>query len=866
MKLLIRIGIVCIAASVYGQEWPPDSIPALMARQLEMFPQEKIYLHTDKPYYVAGEHIWFRAHLADAVSHIPAPVSRYVYVEMINPLDSVVVRLKIRPDSSVYHGYVPVPDDVPEGDYELRAYTSFMRSAGENYFFRKNVRIFHPQSRQLHSSVRFTFESDKRISAEIQLTQLRPTAPFYPENVKITAGNGKTITVKPDRNNALQCTFTLPPDAPRRFLLLETVINRYLYRKFIEVPHPGKEFDLSFYPEGGVLLQGIPAKVAFKALKKDGRAADVTGKVFDSDGTEMNTFKSDHLGMGCITVICAAGKSCYAEAVCDSVTLRFDLPAPVAEGYALSATWMKKRLSVSVLAPDGIKDKLWLTAHTRGIVHFTLPWDPSLPYILLPKESFPSGVLHLLLTDEQMNTLSERLVFVDNEDQAQTAFHPDREKYSARTRVDNRITITDAAGNPLSGSFSVAVTDDHDVQTDTAVNILTSLLLASDLRGNIENPAFYFHRGNRYVWALDLLMMTQGWRRYNLPEVIKGKYTTPTSYLEIGPELSGTVKSVLVGKPQEGITVNVLGMNNPYFETTVTDAEGRFFFRHGELPDSTRFLVNALPTKSTRRLEVILNEDLYPLRAIAPPPAPPADNRSLTAGYVDKTEQKYINEKGMRMYYLEEVTITAERKPPRKSDYYSQADNSLTEDQIDKIPLTNIYNLLMRLPGVMVSGNQVSIRGQGNPLLMVDGVTMDIGELESINVMDVAQVDVLKSASNTAMFGSQGGNGVIVIFTKEGKVSFKPRPFHVKTATPLGYQKPAEFYAPKYDAPSSGNAPPDLRTTIHWQPDVRTDSTGVATFSFYTSDAASTYSVVMEGLTADGKIIRQEGKVTNDIR
>jgi TonB-dependent SusC/RagA subfamily outer membrane receptor len=145
---------------------------------------------------------------------------------------------------------------------------------------------------------------------------------------------------------------------------------------------------------------------------------------------------------------------------------------------------------------------------------------------------------------------------------------------------------------------------------------------------------------------------------------------------------------------------------------------------------------------------------------------------------------------------------------------------------------------------------------------MVDGLTMDISNLDMINVFDVAQVDVLKNASNTAMFGSQGANGVIVIFTKEGKVNFRPKPFHIKTILPLGYQQPVEFYAPKYDTPESAEYKnPDLRTTIHWEPDLRTDSTGVATLSFYTADAETSYSVIIEGIAADGKLIRHEGKI-----
>ena len=79
---------------------------------------------------------------------------------------------------------------------------------------------------------------------------------------------------------------------------------------------------------------------------------------------------------------------------------------------------------------------------------------------------------------------------------------------------------------------------------------------------------------------------------------------------------------------------------------------------------------------------------------------------------------------------------------------------------------------------------------------------------------------------------------------------------------PLGYQQPVEFYAPKYDTPEKRNAPtPDLRTTIHWQPVVQADSSGVASFEFYTADDPASYSVIIEGLGNDGSIIRKEGKL-----
>jgi len=82
----------------------------------------------------------------------------------------------------------------------------------------------------------------------------------------------------------------------------------------------------------------------------------------------------------------------------------------------------------------------------------------------------------------------------------------------------------------------------------------------------------------------------------------------------------------------------------------------------------------------------------------------------------------------------------------------------------------------------------------------------------------------------------------------------------------LGYQQPVEFYAPKYDTPEKRSTQAiDLRTTIHWQPVVQTDRSGVASFDFYTADESASYTVIIEGLADDGTIIRQESRLTVDL-
>jgi TonB-dependent SusC/RagA subfamily outer membrane receptor len=832
--------------------------------QLMAYPQEKMYLHTDKPYYISGEKIWFRAHLADAVMHLPAIVSRYVYAELIDPLDSVVVRVKIRPEDNVHSGYMEIPQEVPEGNYQIRAYTNFMRSPGEDYFYTKTVRIGDPQARYIAADVRYEFQSGKKVTAHLNFFHPSLASPIVPEKVKVQINGGKQLNVRPEDNGTASVTFNLSAEDKQRVMLLEIIKDNHPYRQFFTIPLPDSDYDVSFYPEGGNMLTGILGRVAFKALKSDGTCENISGKLYDHEDNSLGDFKTDYQGIGTFMIAPEAGKSYYV--VCENVagvSKRFELPASQESGYGLVCQWMRDRLYVSIHHAKDVPHEtpVYLLAHTRGLVHYVAEWDFANEFVFFPKEAFPSGVLHLLLLDRDLNPVSERLVFVKNDDQAQIDCQPDKPAYPGRSLVENRITLTDSEGNPLSGNFSVSVTDDKEVIPDSTDNIMVNLLLSSDLKGNIADPAGYFKDNRKSGHLLELLMLTNGWRRYDVSRILKKDFARPTSFLEIGPEISGTVKSVLLASPAGDMEVSMMALNGECFDMATTDENGRFYLRNCEYPDSTKIVVHVVSRTGLKRYDLLPDSENFPERLL-PPVHPMETDRKTYIQYLDKAEQQYTDENGVRVIMLSEVAITADRKPVRKSIYYSQADNSITEDELEKYAVSDMRQILMRLPGVMVSGDRISIRGQGDPLLIVDGVSMDISDIHMINPYDVAQVDVLKNAGNTAIFGSRGGNGVIVVFTKEGKIGFKPKPFHIKIIQPLGFQKPLEFYAPKYDSERSKNSnKPDFRTTIHWQPSVQADESGTASFSFYTADTETTYSVIIEGLSSDGKIIYHKGKI-----
>ena len=867
----------------YGQmQSVPDSLTGLFNEQLHVFPQEKVYVHTDKPYYISGEKIWFRAYIADAVSHRPAGVSRYVYAELINPLDSVVTRVKIRPEREAYYGHLLIPDDAPEGDYTLRAFTHFMQNLEEEYLFTKTVRIGDPQASVVNTEVSYQFASGRRVYATFKFTFVGSSVPIVPKSVKVRLNNQKAMDVEVERDGTATVSFNLPANAQKRVVMLEVTAEKFPYRQFIQLPLPDTDFDVSFYPEGGALLEETVCKVAFKAMKSDGGAEKVSGVLYHTSGTEICSFDSEHLGMGCFSFFVQSGERYYALFKNEKgESKRFELPVAATQRYGLSVNWLKESLYISPRRAgrehSNADEELYLFAHTRGVVQYVFPFEPEKDFMVLPKELFPSGVLHLVLFDAHFNPLSERLVFVHHDDQAQVAYQSDQAHYEERALVQNSVAITDPQGAPISGSFSVAVTSDREVTPNFTSTICTQMLLASDLRGHIENPAYYFQNTPESARALDLLMLTQGWRRYNVQEWARGRFAYTTYPLEVGSELSGTVKSVLVGRPVEGIDVFAVSLKGN-INRTQTDSDGRFWLSIEELPDSTYYLVSVDEKRGMTRMNLILDAPTFPERSLSVAP-PPQVERAQFAQYVNSAEMQYIYEGGIRVVQLPEAVVIADRVVRRTSQMYTSPSAVISQETLENcLDIVTALNLVSGVnAGRDAEGNirvlirgVTSIFGESKPLLVVNDVVCDLDFLDSINIHDIAQIDILKAGAGT-IFGAGASNGVIVIFFKDAGSSgihgAPIPPFHCRTVAPLGFQKPVEFYAPKYETTYQRNNPkPDLRTTIHWQPVVQTDSLGVASFSFYTADRATsdqptTYTVIMEGLANDGTLIRQEGKI-----
>lgn len=896
-SLSILIASLCIPFLAMTQETEkdtllPDSLIARFTRQLTLYPQEKLYLQIDKPEYISGETLWFRAHLVDVLLHVQANASRYVYAELIDPLETVISRVKIRPDSlGCFHGHLPLDEGLPEGDYMLRAYTLYMKNQGDDYFFKKNIRIVNPLSVNFDIHYQFSFEEEK-ITAGLTFTEKKTMERFIPNECRVQANEKDEYTLAFDEDTLATVSFRIPKKEKKRVMTLRFEYAGEVFTKQIPIPHPDMDFDVAFMPEGGYLPAGLSSFVAFKAIKPDGLSENISGKVVDEqDNVVVPEFKSDHLGMGKFALQAKKGKVYYAECTNDkNVTKRFPLPATLAGYCGLQVNRVQGKMYVAVRKTtdyDATRP-LYLLAHLRGAVLYCNRVDQSREYLIFEDSFFPSGIVQFLLINENNEILSERLVFNYNEnDIAQVAFSTDKENYTSKQQILANVKISDIAGQPLAGNFSVSVTDDKDILPDSCINIVSHLLLTSELKGYIENPNYYLKKDDRKVTgALDLLMLAHGWRRYDINNVVKGNPVKPAYSPETSQVISGKA-SIVFSSLKDGY-ISILALNDslvttevadsiPATQTSVvphvvqTDQSGRFELKDIEFPEETRFIVQA-NTKRNRGNWVFLELDktesypsvagLLPMRELGV--------RQLSEAAISKADTKYVMEEGMRVINLAEVTVTARRKsPPTDSPYYSPLSSSqvITADMIEQWNYMDMRTLLSQIPGLTFNGDQMSVRGGGVPLVVLDHVPYEDGffSILDLNVSDISELFLVKDASAGIMFGARASAGALIINTKRGNFEYKNK----KSGNisdfikPLGYQNPVEFYSPKYDTSDKHNQP-DLRTTIFWKPNVEVTKTGDATFNFYSADAETTYSVVIEGTSAYGHLIHKVAKIKRE--
>lgn len=829
-------------------------------------PQEKVYLHTDKSAYTVGEDVWFRAYGVHALLGTPEIPSRFIYVDLIDKRDSLVERVKVGMRDSCFYGQLPLSKSLQQGEYCLRAYTYNLQKQGKDYLFNKKIRVLNPQDSKVQTDISYRKERNGYI-ATIKFLDGNGV-PYVHVPVTCSVGKRKSIysdrKIYTDREGMLEMKI----DSANEVVRLAFAEGKpFYFERHIRVPELLDDFDVQFFPEGGTLLVGNRQQVAFKAMGSDGHSMEVTGMVYQ-DSIPMLEIASEHDGMGSFLLPVNWGKRFRALVkTANGMEKWFDLPDAQVDGWGVIVQKEKEMIDYLVIQGEeaALPDQLYVLVLSQGTVFDIRPVEGKTRG-RIDKDLLPEGISQMVLMDGEGKIYSQRLFFVRHNNYPSLVCESDKKKYVARDLVNLEIGFDGEYEEALAGTFSLSVTDDQKVQVDSLEdNILSNLLLTSNLRGRIENPAYYFNELTEKVARhLDLVMQTHGWTRFDPGRIARGEYPKVKYEIEVGQMISGQVKNFW-GKKSQGANIALIS-NYGHCYMAETDENGNFVVDNILFSDNTHFLVQALSAKGRQRVEVSVRED----KLITPFYDVPntITEKKEDEEFLEKYGLNYYYENGEKVYILDEVTITRRKVQKIHSFYDNIADYQMDSTRLAELSDRNdLFQVLQEVPGISftrdTSGQDIILR-YGHPLYVVmNDMEEDMNIVRSMPLEMLLSISILDPERGKMFFGKKGEGGALVITAKPGFVpKVKKERLNIRPFKLLGFQEPTEFYVPRYDVDSvRRDNHYDERTTIYWNPAVKVEAGKKTKVSFFTADIYGTYAVILEGVTKNGIVLRKRVKL-----
>lgn len=642
-------------------------------------------------------------------------------------------------------------------------------------------------------------------------------------------------------------------------------------------------FFLHFFPEGGDLVQDVNSRVAFKATDATGMPITISGNITDNTGKKIASFASVHDGMGSFELQPQAGVAYKAEWKDNTGKLHEALlPAAKQNGVVLEVNNNSNQIEFTIRRSAK-------AALPYPYVYVIAQLNQQLLYrarvnlaksetaaSFIPSENLPAGIVQVTLFTPDERPVAERITFIN---QTAASFITDLnvvlKDMSKRKKNVIQIDVPDT----ISTNLSVAVTDVDLDPVQHGENILSNILLTSDIKGYVHNPAYYFSSdADSVADHLDLVMMTNGWRRFNWDNVLANRWPkilyTPDNYLSIEGQVSGLTKILLAGK--EINAVMELKDKKREFLNAPVSLTGHFIFPEMIFYDTAKlfYQFNNDKNKSLTsrgifeiknnllRSNLKLQPDSFLLLSLTRP------DTIAQAKNIEIYKEQLSELELQKVKTLKEVTITGRKKSKQEimdeqysSGLFSGGDGKIflsEDDPAFQSSQTVLTYLQGRAAGLQITANgaQSSITWRGSPTaLFIDEITTDASAIENIPMSNVAMVKIFSPPFFGAFGG--GGGGAIAVYLKKGAAANQTSK-GLDYANIPGYSPVKEFYSPDYSKTEqiSNN---DYRKTLYWNPFVITDKTHRRIFlTFYNNDISKKMKVVIEGCNEEGRLTRTE--------
>jgi hypothetical protein len=578
------------------------------------------------------------------------------------------------------------------------------------------------------------------------------------------------------------------------------------------------------------------------------------------------TLASLHDGMGVLRLPVSSGHRFSARVLLPSGEERsYELPVPSDTGVGVTVTMQDSLLLYRVIKGElaRLPDDLYVFVHSAGRM-MGVEYVDRLFKGQMDLTLFPEGIAHILLVDGQGVVYSERLFFVRKKERPRVEIVPDKSVYAARGQVMLDLDFAPPFREEK-GTFSITVTDDSQVPVDSLEdNILTNLLLTSELKGYIHDPAYYFSESPEAGRDLDLVMMTHGWRRFDVATITRGERRPSPYPIERGQVISGKVNNFW-GKKSKMANVILLSTSG-IVQMGETDDAGNFLIDVA-FPDSTQFVLQALSEKGRRSVSVSVDRDpflppCYTLpRALEVKP----EEREIVSRQIG---QNFYYENGQKVYILDEVTVVRKRQRKYHSFYDQQARFHADSATIAGMHAFGVPELIQQLfPGVLVerdeNGEEYFSYYNRKLYIQANDFEESMDFVRTLHPDALLGISMLDERQGFMYFGTRAEGGALIISYKFGFVPLSPGRPNIVPFSLLGYQREARFYVPRYDVDSIRVAKNfDSRRTIYWNPVVTlVPGEEKKQLSFYTADTPGNYSVILEGITSAGRVCRERRRL-----
>ncbi|WP_139377395.1 hypothetical protein [Daejeonella lutea] len=739
---------------------------------------EKVFIHTDREFYLAGELMWFKSYNTDAATNRPSVLSKVTYLELFDANKKSVLQTKIPINGGSGNGSVFLPLSLQSGNYVLRAYTSWMMNFGPDLFFEKKITILNSLS---------------------------------PGGVE---------------------------------------------------PVSALSYDVQFFPEGGNLLANVENKVAFRVTNSGGFGESFRGAVIDERNDTVARFQPLKFGIGNFSFMPAANKKYRAIVYVkgNSQTVSAELPTVRTSGYNLKViTAGPGQVNVKVNSVQN-SGPVYLFIHNRqqtkvaevGVIeNGTASFNVDIAKL-------DEGISHFTIFNSDLRPVAERLYFKRPKRQLAIQATTDKRDYSQRNKVN--IGVEAQLNNrPAEADMSVAIYKLDSLSSASGTDFFNYQWLSSELKGNVEQADYYFREsGSEIDQALDNLMLTHGWRRFQWTDVLKGQEPVINHIPEFdGHIITGTIKDRNTGRPASGImTFLSIPSKRTQIYSSRSDENGKIrFFTKGLQGPGEAVVQTNLMQDSSYVIEISNPfSEALPQTLAGVFKVPGVSYSLLQDHHVNTQVQNVYFANKLRSFKASSVDSTSFYGQP---EFIYNLDDFVrfktTEEVLrEYVPAVVIFRQRNNF-NVVVDKKTASGPVGSVPLIILDGVPIfDRGN--KIMAYDPAKIQRLEVSTKNSFLGDTTFNSIVNFTSFKGNLEgfeLDPRDLVIDYE---GLQLQREFFSPLYETEVERSSRlPDMRQLLYWSPNVRTDKNGKSSVSFYTSDQSGKYVVVIQGITADGK-------------